>query len=104
MQHVVDGEQQLVRAKRLFQEIDRAQARGPHRHLDVRLPRDQYDGRLYTCMFQFFQEFQAAFTGHNHIRKNQIKMFVANYFTGSQRIIANRGFMTGQTKGACQRR
>src|SRR5207302_471682 len=103
-QSVFHGDEQLVGGERLFQKIERPEFRGFHRHFDIRLPRDEHDGRFHSGLLQIVEQLHAAFAGHDHVRKNQIESVGAKKFDGTVGIIANRGFVPSQPEGARERR
>lgn len=99
-QRVFDGDQQLIGGERLFEEIESAKARGLHGHFDIGLAGDQDDGGLQAGFFQFFEEFEAAFTGHDHVGKDEIEALVLDEFGGAEGVVADGGLMSGEAKGA----
>ena len=53
--------------------------------------------------FQFFEEFEAAFAGHHDVGKDEIEMFGAEEFGGAEGVVADGGFVAGETEGAGER-
>ena len=105
-QRIFHRHEQFLGGKRLFQKIKRAQLRGFHRHLDIRLPGNEHDRRLHAGLLQILEQFQAAPAGHHHIGKNHVERFRAEEFHGASRVVANGGFMPRQPERAgkrCQR-
>jgi hypothetical protein len=100
---IINGEEKLIGGKRFFEEIEGAEAGGFHGHFDVGLAGNQNDGSLYAGFFQFFEEFKAAFTGHDDIGEDEIEALILDEFGGAEGVVANGGFMTGETKGASER-
>ena len=47
-----------------------------------------------------FKKFQAAFSRHHDVGKNDVKFLAAQQLHGAVRVVANRGFMPGETKRA----
>jgi len=99
---VFDSDKELVGSERLFEEIESAEPRGFNSHFDIGLAGDEDDGSLDASFFQFFEEFQAAFAGHDHVGKNEIEMLGANEVGGAEGAIANGGFVASETKGASE--
>src|SRR3974390_1008080 len=50
--------------------------------------------------FQFFEEFEAAFSGHDHIGEDEIEMLRVNEFAGAKSAVADGGFVARETKSA----
>ena len=67
LEDVVHGEQQLVGGERLFQEIERAEAGGADRHLDIGLPGDHHDGKRDAEGAQVFEQGQAVLARHDDV-------------------------------------
>ena len=71
---VFDGNEELVGGERFFEKIESAEARGFDSHFDIGLAGDEDDGSLHAGLFQFFEEFEAAFAGHDNVGKDEIEM------------------------------
>ena len=102
-QRIFYRDEQLVRRERLLQEIQRAQLRGFDRHLDIRLPGDKNDRCLNAGVFQIFEQLDAAFSGHDHVGKNQVEGFGAQKLQSARRVVANGGFVASEPKSSRQR-
>jgi hypothetical protein len=97
---IFDGDEKFVGCERLFEEIESAEARGFDGHFDIGLAGDEDDGSLDTGFFQFFEEFEAGFARHDYVGKDEIEMLGVNEVGGTERAIADSGFVAGETKGA----
>src|SRR5207248_10277472 len=64
---------------------------------------DQNDWRLHAGFLQIVEQFQAALAGHDHVGKNEVKMFTAKKLDGAVGIVANSGFVPGEAKSAGKR-
>jgi len=100
---VFDGEKELIGGERFFQEIECAEAGGFDGHFDVGLAGDEDDGSLHAGFFQFFEEFEAAFAGHDDVGEDEVEALVLDEFGGAEGVVADGGFVTGETKGAGER-
>jgi hypothetical protein len=100
---VFHGDQELVGGERLFEKIESAEFGGFDGHFDIGLAGDQNDGSFDTGVFQVFEEFDAAFAGHDDVGKNQVEGFGAEKLEGAGRVVANGGFMAGEAEGAGER-
>ena len=72
-QSVIDGEEKLVGGKGLFEKIQSAEACRFDGHFDIGLTGDENDRSLQAGLLEFFEEFHAGFTGHDHVGKNQVE-------------------------------
>ena len=100
---IFDGEEKLIGGERLFEEIESAEAGGFDGHFDVGLAGDQNDGSLQAGFFQFFEEFEAAFAGHDHVGEDEVEALVLDEFDGAESVVADGGFVAGEAKGAGER-
>src|SRR6266851_390578 len=66
-QRILHRHEQLIHGKRLLEKIKRAQLGGFHRHLDIRLPGNEYNRGFQAGLLQVFEQLQAAFSRHDHI-------------------------------------
>jgi hypothetical protein len=94
------GDEKFVGGERLFEKIESAEAGGFDGHFDIGLAGNENNGSLDTGFFQFFEEFEAGFAGHDDVGKNEIEMLGTNEFGGAKGAIADGGFVSGETKGA----
>ena len=99
---IFDSDEKFVGGERLFEEIESAETSGFDGHFDIGLAGDEDDGGLDAGFFQFFEEFQPAFAGHDHVGKNEIEMLGVNEVGGADGAIADGGFVTSETKGASE--
>ena len=97
---VFDGDEKFVGGERLFEKIESAEPCGFDSHFDIGLTGDENDGSLHAGFFQFFEELQAGFAGHDHVGKDEIEMLRVNEVGGAKGAIANGGFMASEAKGA----
>ena len=67
LEDVVHRQQQLVGGERLLQEIDGAEPRRPHRHLDIRLPGDHHHRQRDARVAEVFEQRQAVLARHHHV-------------------------------------
>src|SRR5689334_10308996 len=100
---VFDRDEQFVRGERLFEKIERAQLRGFHRHLDIRLPGNENNRSLQTGLLQIREQFQSTFSWHHDIGKNQVKRSLAKQVNSTSSVVANRGFMPSKPEGTGKR-
>ena len=84
-QHIADGEQKFVGGKRLLQEIHRAQARGPHRHLDVRLSRNHHHRDMRAQRADVFEQRDAVFARHHDVGEHHIELLRLDQFQRARR-------------------
>ena len=52
---------------------------------------------------EFFEEFHAGFAGHDHVGKDEVEAFGAEQFSGADGVVADGGFVAGETEGAGER-
>ena len=102
-QNVLDGEQELIGRERLLQEIDRAQPRGAHRHLDAGLARDHHGWSREAERFQIFEKGDPILAGHHHIRKHHVEGLRLHQIERARRVVAHRSLVPGQTESPRQR-
>ena len=102
-QCVLHGEQQFFGGDRFLQEVERTEARGTHGHLDVRLARHHDDRSRHALRFEFFEQRQAIFAGHDHVGEYQVEGLRFGQFQGLVGVVADGGFMPFQTKCPRQR-
>src|SRR5262249_16943222 len=91
LQSVLQGEQQLVSGERFFQEVERAQLRSLHRHLDMRLARHHDHRSSYTRGFDLLEQRKTVHREHNHVRKDQVKALALDHLQRLEGIAADRG-------------
>ena len=103
LEDVLDGEQQLVGGERLLQEIDRAQPRGAHRHLDIGLSRNHDDGQRDPLAAQVFEQGEAVFARHHHVGEHHVERLGLDQFQRARGVIADGGLVPRQAEGARQR-
>ena len=89
---------------RLFQKVERAQPRGFHRHLNVRLARHHHHRRGYARGLDLLQQRQPVHRGHHHVRKDHVELFRLDHLQRFDRIVTDGGFMSRQPEGTRKRR
>ncbi len=102
LEHVVHGQQQLVRGQRLLQKIDRAQAGRAHRHLDVRLPADHHHWQRDAQPAHFLEQREPVLARHHHVAQHHVEALPLHQLQGARGVVAHRGFVPGQPEGARQ--
>jgi hypothetical protein len=100
---IVDGDEQLVGGKGLFEKIERTQFCGANGHFNIGLAGDEDYRSFYSSGFEILQKIETAFSGHDDIGKDQVERFGAEKFDGASGIVADRGLVSGQTESTRER-
>ncbi len=103
LERVFDREKKLFGGDRLFEEIERAKARGAHSHLDVRLARHHDDGGLHALRFEFFEQSESVFAGHDDVGEDEVEGLRFGEFEGFVGVVADGGFVAFETESARKR-
>ena len=104
-QRVFDGEEELVGRDRFFQKINRTQPGGAHRHGDVGLARHHHHRSIHAQRPELFKEGQPVFAGHDHVRKDQVKLLFlpAQHLEGAHGAVADGSLVARKAEGAGER-
>ena len=103
LEDVVHGEQEFVGGERLFQEIERAQAGGADRHLDIGLPADHHHRQRDAERAQVFEQRQTVLARHDDVAQHHVEGLRFGEFERARGVIADGGFVPGEAEGARQR-
>ena len=104
LQRVVERQQQLVGRYRLLEEINGAEPRGAHGHVDGGLPRNHDDRRGDAEVAQLRQHCQTVFSRHHDIREHDVEALGAEQGERARGGVADDRLVAGETEGARDRR
>jgi hypothetical protein len=104
LEDVVHGEEKFVRGKRFFEEIDGAQPRGAHRHLDAGLSGNHHHRQRDPQVAQVFEQRQAVLAGHHHVRQQHVERLRLQQLQCARGVIAHGGLVARQAEGPRQGR
>jgi hypothetical protein len=97
-QNVFNCQQELFGRKRLFEKIHRAQARGAHGHLDVRLAGHHDDRRCDFECFQIFEQGQAVFSRHDDVGEDHVEPLRFEQLERARGAVGHRDLVARQAK------